>query len=125
MTHKQGHSEETELEAAADSSGGKNMIQAQASTITYLQRYTLLAATGLATKDQLDDDGRGAENGSPLPESDWIKTANLAADADELKAIWMAGVAELKKTGDMVAYNAFKDAVTAKGKTFPTTGEPS
>lgn len=56
ITHKLGHSELTTLEAGLDQSGGKNNIQSMASTITYLERYTLLAATGLAVKDQSDDD---------------------------------------------------------------------
>jgi hypothetical protein len=70
ITHKLGHSETTTLEAGLDQSGGKNNIQAMASTITYLERYTLLAATGLAVKDQMDDDGAGsgvASNGSRGP----------------------------------------------------------
>lgn len=58
LTHELGHSERTTLKAGADDSGGKNSIQAIASTVTYLQRYTLLAATGMATSDQADDDGR-------------------------------------------------------------------
>jgi len=60
ITHALGHSESTSLSAGADTSGGKNSIQAVGSTITYLERYTLLALTGLATHDQ-DDDGRGSE----------------------------------------------------------------
>jgi hypothetical protein len=59
LTHEQGHSERTTLTGSADQSGGKNAIQAIGSAVSYLQRYTLLAATGLATKD-IDDDGRGA-----------------------------------------------------------------
>ena len=59
ITHIKGHSEETTLSASADTSGSKNAIQAIGSTITYLERYTLLALTGLATYDQ-DDDGRTA-----------------------------------------------------------------
>ena len=55
ITHELGHSEETSLSAPADSSGSKNAIQAIGSTITYLQRYTLLALTGLATHEQDDD----------------------------------------------------------------------
>ena len=55
ITHIQGHSEETTLSAPADSSGSKNDIQAIGSTITYLQRYTLLAMTGLATHDGDND----------------------------------------------------------------------
>lgn len=57
LTHRAGHSESTTLESAADQSGGKNAIQAIGSAVTYLQRYTLLAACGLATED---DDGRSA-----------------------------------------------------------------
>lgn len=60
LTHALGHSESVKLTSEADTSGGKNAIQAIASATTYLQRYTLLAAAGLATKDQPDDDGRGA-----------------------------------------------------------------
>jgi hypothetical protein len=55
ITHALGHSEETSLSAAADTSGGKNMIQAIGSTVSYLERYTLLALTGLATHDMDND----------------------------------------------------------------------
>lgn len=58
LTHVLGHSEKVTLSAGADQSGKKNPIQAIASTVTYLQRYTLLAATGLAAADQ-DNDGAG------------------------------------------------------------------
>lgn len=61
ITHVLGHAESTVLSSPPDISGGKNSIQAIGSTITYLQRYTLLALTGLAAHDQ-DDDGKGSEN---------------------------------------------------------------
>jgi len=60
ITHIKGHTEETTLSAPADVSGSKNAIQAIGSTITYLERYTLLSALGLATYDQ-DDDGKASE----------------------------------------------------------------
>ena len=60
ITHEQGHSEETTLSAPADKTGSKNDIQAIGSTISYLQRYSLLALTGLATHDITDDDGKSA-----------------------------------------------------------------
>jgi len=59
ITHVKGHSEETTLTAAADTSGAKNAIQAIGSAISYLQRYSLLALTGLATSE-MDDDGNAA-----------------------------------------------------------------
>jgi len=57
LTHELGHSESTPMTSAPDDSGKKNEIQAKASAITYMQRYTLLAATGLAVEDGSDDDG--------------------------------------------------------------------
>ena len=60
LTHEQGHSESVVMRAGRDDSGGKNAIQQVASTITYLERYTLLSITGLATHDMPDNDGRGA-----------------------------------------------------------------
>lgn len=59
MMHAEGHSETCELSAAPDDSGGKNSIQAIASTKTHLERHTLLAVTGLATSEH-DDDARAA-----------------------------------------------------------------
>lgn len=63
ITHELGHSEEVELSAAPDTSGYKNPIQAVKSAITYLERITLLAITGLAAQG-MDDDGRST--GEPV-----------------------------------------------------------
>lgn len=52
VTHILGHSERTPMIANADQSGGKNAIQAIGSTVTYLQRYTLISALGLTTAEQ-------------------------------------------------------------------------
>jgi hypothetical protein len=58
LTHLLGHSEETTLSGCPDTSGSKNAIQAVGSTVTYLERYSLLAATGLAAANS-DNDGAG------------------------------------------------------------------
>ena len=79
ITHVLGHSKSVEMTAPADDSGGKNSIQAIASTNTYLQRYTLLAACGLATGGA-DNDGRGEE-----PEFD--PRVLYEATAEELEAV--------------------------------------
>ena len=60
VTHRDGHSESVTMQAAPDASGKKNSIQQVASAVTYLQRYTLMAATGVAAKD-MDDDVRHAD----------------------------------------------------------------
>lgn len=59
LCHTDGHCESNEMEAAPDDSGAKNDIQKLGSTSTYLQRYTLLGALGIATADE-DDDGKNA-----------------------------------------------------------------
>lgn len=116
ITHRAGHSESTTLRAAPDSSGGKNGIQSIASTVTYLQRYTLLSATGLATIDQEDDDGAGAETTGNALRDKWLTAANEAADKDALTKVWTAGLAEIRPTKDMALYEAFKQAVGERGK---------
>jgi hypothetical protein len=55
ISHALGHSEETSLTAGIDMTGNKNPIQALGSTISYLERYTILALTGLATHDMDND----------------------------------------------------------------------
>jgi hypothetical protein len=64
LTHRDGHFTETSLEADYDNSGGKNTIQSLGSSSTYLKRYTLKLALGLA---EADDDNDGAD-GSNEPE---------------------------------------------------------
>ena len=64
ISHRLGHSEENTLSAGRDESGNKNAIQAVGSTVTFLQRYTLKAALGLAAS--ADDDGKGAGDTGPI-----------------------------------------------------------
>lgn len=86
VSHEQGYSEETTLVSGADSSGGKNSIQAVGSTVTYLQRYTLKAALGLAASQ--DDDGKRADvrvGNENITVDQWNELAALieAAGIDE------------------------------------------
>lgn len=73
VSHLSGHSEMTYMEAGKDMSGAKNDIQSKGSTNTYLQRYTLIGALGLATADD-DKDGSGAPpaSSSDLSEEDYL-----------------------------------------------------
>jgi hypothetical protein len=64
LSHRAGHSEETTLAGPPDASGSKNAIQAIGSTLTYLQRYSLVQALGLAAGD--DDDGKTAATGDSI-----------------------------------------------------------
>ena len=76
LSHRAGHSEENTLSGPADTTGSKNAIQAIGSTLSYLSRYALIQALGLAAAE--DDDGMAsgsAEQGGPITE-------------DQVKAIW-------------------------------------
>lgn len=69
ITHKHGFSTINSLVAPPDTSGGKNSIQAVASTVKHLERYTLLGTLGLSEKGS-DDDGRSAEGAQPQEETE-------------------------------------------------------
>jgi len=83
LAHVGGHHTSTWLSGAPDDSGKKNSIQQVASTITYLQRYTLLAATGLATREQDDDGARASSGFEPVSEE---QVANIRALMTEVAA---------------------------------------
>ena len=57
LSHRDGHSEQNTMSAQPDASGSKNAIQERGSTVSYLQRYTLIGALGIASANE-DDDGR-------------------------------------------------------------------
>lgn len=73
VSHRLGHSEENTLSAGRDDSGNKNSIQAIGSTVTYLQRYTLKSALGLAASN---DDDAGAVKDSAAITDDQAKELN-------------------------------------------------
>ena len=60
LAHEAGHYEENTLFAPIDNTGSKNPVQAIGSTDTYLRRYTLVQALGIAVGED-DDDGEAAE----------------------------------------------------------------
>jgi hypothetical protein len=60
ISHSSGHQEKASMSAFPDKSGKKNEIQQQASTVSYLRRYTLTGALGITAAD-VDDDGHNSE----------------------------------------------------------------
>lgn len=121
ITHELGHSEETMLCAPSDTSGSKNAIQAIGSTVSYLERYTLLALTGLATYDQ-DDGGKAA--GAPVEfisvaEQHRIADLMIANNISEKKFfeyMKVAALAEIPKVELQKAIIAVKSAKKAPVK---------
>lgn len=108
LTHRDGHSEGTALQSSRDDSGSKNNIQAVGSTVTYLQRYTLLAATGLAA-GMPDDDGKGGHEITRITDS---QVADLNALIQEVGANKLSLLAYLKlETLSGIAADNYKDVV--------------
>lgn len=78
LSHKSGHSEETTLVGPPDATGSKNAIQAIGSTLTYLQRYSLVQMLGLAASN--DDDGNAAAEDSTISLDQVEELVELADD---------------------------------------------
>lgn len=74
LSHKAGHFEETTLSGPPDASGSKNAIQAIGSTLTYLQRYSLIQALGLSA----DNDDDGANHGRSADEAATVSDAQAS-----------------------------------------------
>lgn len=115
VAHRAGHFEENTLSAGRDDSGKKNAIQSIGSTITYLQRYTLKAALGLAAAH--DDDGKGSEAPEAISEEQIEELQGLIDKAVEIKggdrAEWLASYLEYMKVDALIEIPA-KDFRKAK-----------
>jgi len=55
LSHAGGYELQTSIQAGKDATPGKSNVQAIASTITYLKRYTLVSLLGIGTADPDDD----------------------------------------------------------------------
>lgn len=107
ITHVQGHSETTDMEADSDMSGAKNAIQGKGSSIEYMKRYTLIGALGLTTAD-MDIDGRFMEKSVDELHADYMKEYNAVILLDPSLTKWDPDNWEVDRT----AKNYMK-AVTA------------
>ena len=98
VSHADGYGEETTLEAANDESGNKNAIQSVGSAATYLQRYTLKLALGLAASN--DDDTSEDPDLGPIQPDDIAYVEQLLRDTESdvpkfLETMGAPSVAEL------------------------------
>jgi hypothetical protein len=85
LKHYGGHTESVSMGGPPDSSGAKNPIQARASTVAYLERYTALAILGMAAQEQ-DKDGNVEKTGG-YDTTEWERKITSAADLDKLAEV--------------------------------------
>lgn len=92
ISHCDGHSEENWLSSAPDTTGSKNSIQAIGSAVTYLQRYTLKAALGIAASK--DDDGQAAGSAETISSEQALELEELVKEtgSDVKKLLAYLGV---------------------------------
>lgn len=110
LQHVLGHTESVFLEGPADDSGNKNAIQQVGSTVTYLQRYTLLSITGMAVQDQ-DDDGRGSSDpAAPAQLQELLDAITEAKDIPSLSAAFNAAYKVAEASGSESAKRDVMDA---------------
>jgi len=83
LAHQDGHCEESTLSGPPDKTGSKNDIQAIGSTLSYLQRYSLVQSLGLSVAN--DDDGKASGSGQTVTaeQADTIRKALEFSGADE------------------------------------------
>lgn len=114
LKHVLGHSESVTIDGPPDAGGAKNAIQARASTITYLERYTLKAVCGIAEQGD-DNDGNGS--GGQLDENalaDHLSAIDEAADEPSLKKAFAAAWSAAEAINDMKAMKKFGDRKEAR-----------
>jgi len=92
VSHRDGHTEITSMEAGLDGTGFKNDIQQKGSTHTYLQRYTLIGALGLSTADQ-DTDAKGQQKTQEFSAKEikeqWKQVIDAVKSKIELQGLYL------------------------------------
>jgi hypothetical protein len=110
IRHELGVSERVSMGGPPDKGGAKNAIQARASTTTYLQRYTLLMAVGMASMGQDND---GSTHGAALEDIRYIDLMAAIESANnrvELQKAFGVAWKEAKAAGDSGSQAAFQKA---------------
>ena len=115
IKHSLGHSESVSMGAAPDTGPGRNAIQARGSAKSYLERYTLLAATGMAAADA-DNDGNGIGKGEELDVADFDRAISLIEAAQTLPILQVTFVEAYKAAQKVNDTAAMKQFTVAKDK---------
>lgn len=119
IKHVAGHSESVSMGGPPDTGGAKNAIQARASSVTYLSRYTLKAITGLAEQND-DTDGNAvkiAMTGLADDQVDsLIEQIKSSPNLPHTMALWEANNAKLVALPEQ--HKRLKDAVATRRAEF-------
>lgn len=113
LTHVGGHSETKSMGGEPDKGPGRNAIQARASTLSYLERYTFMGVCGLAVKG-MDDDANGGDKDKPrMASDDFDQRIGLIFDAptvSDLQKVYLPANRAALAIGDNDSARAFTNA---------------
>jgi len=118
LKHSLGYSECVSMGGPPDTGGAKSAMQARASTVSYLERYTLKAVCGVSEQAD-DDDGNSGSRQTGLPEDQFqafVKRIEAATTKEAAKAVWHEGVKACEAIGDRGAAKALKSALISQGE---------
>ncbi|MGJ7529815.1 ERF family protein [Variovorax sp. GB1P17] len=111
LKHVLGHSESVSMGGPPDAGGAKNAIQSRASTVSYLQRYTLKAVCGVAEGGD-DNDGNGGVQS--MRRELWADKAAAAKTAKDLQDVRRDGTKAFQDAKDRDGYLSFATAVKTR-----------
>lgn len=117
ITHVMGHSEEFAMGGAPDTGPGRNAIQARASTISYLERYSFMGSCGLAVKGMDDDGQQGDPNKPRMSVEDFDQRIGLICEArtvSDLEKVYVPANRAALAIDDKEAARAFTNAKNKK-----------
>ena len=97
LKHSLGHSESVSMGGPPDTGGAKNAIQARASSVTYLEKYTLKAICGVSEQGD-DDDGKGNGKKETEPDPEGKKALEACGSMKAFAAAWNALSKDQRKT---------------------------
>lgn len=122
LKHSLGHSESVSMGGPPDAGGAKSAIQARASTVSYLERYTLKAICGVAEQGD-DKDGGATDLGlAEKVRADHLSAIEEAATMEALEKAYLKAIGAAKDAKDKPAIRDFaaakdkrKEALAKKG----------
>lgn len=120
LKHSLGHSDSVSMGGPPDTGGAKSPIQARASTVSYLERYTLKAICGVS--EQGDDKDGGDDNRMPAEEFQaFAKRIKEATTKEKAKAVWQEGVKACEGYMDRDAADKLKQILLDHSKFIDST----
>jgi hypothetical protein len=120
LKHASGHSDSMSMGGPPDTGGAKSPIQARASTVSYLERYTLKAICGVS--EQGDD--RDGGDTDCMPDAEFQAFAKRIKDATskaKAKEVWQESVKACEGYKDRDAAGKLKTILLDHAKFIDST----